>query len=117
MTFIKTVLIDHLLSVFNSNCAISCTDGQTGSGKTHTMMGYDGDLGLVPRLNNDLFVSLKEKLDRVNHTTDPTGNGQTKCLITVSKFALPVQSWMIRRDVIREYRVNCRCSCSDKDLT
>lgn len=29
--------------------------GQTGSGKTYSMMGYDGDLGIIPLMNQDLF--------------------------------------------------------------
>ena len=32
--------------------------GQTGSGKTYSMMGEEGNLGLIPRLNIDLFQQL-----------------------------------------------------------
>eukprot|EP00736_Rhodelphis_marinus_P009297 Rmarinus@m.14750 len=31
--------------------------GQTGAGKTHTMMGTEGDPGIVPRLLEDLFLT------------------------------------------------------------
>lgn len=47
--------------------------GQTSSGKTHTMMGYDGDLGIIPRMNMDIFKRIKDL------TTD-----QRKFLIEVS---------------------------------
>ena len=29
--------------------------GQTGSGKTYSMMGWDGQTGLVPRISQELF--------------------------------------------------------------
>lgn len=32
--------------------------GQTSSGKTHTMMGYDGDLGIIPKINLDIFKTV-----------------------------------------------------------
>eukprot|EP00040_Diaphanoeca_grandis_P028526 m.165344 g.165344 ORF g.165344 m.165344 type:complete len:1263 (-) comp31382_c0_seq1:71-3859(-) len=40
--------------------------GQTGSGKTYTMMGYEGDLGLIPRLCQSLF---KHAAEKTNETT------------------------------------------------
>mgnify|MGYP006093823933 CR=1 FL=1 len=40
--------------------------GQTGSGKTYSMMGVEGDLGLIPRLNVSLFENL-QKTSTKNH--------------------------------------------------
>jgi hypothetical protein len=35
---------------------LSCwTRLQTGSGKSHTMLGYQGDPGLIPRVSQELF--------------------------------------------------------------
>eukprot|EP01041_Mallomonas_annulata_P004118 gene4118-8189_t len=55
--------------------------GQTGSGKTHTMMGYDTNQGLIPRLNSELFQSIREKLEGLK---TKGAAGTTKCMITVS---------------------------------
>ena len=33
--------------------------GQTGSGKTHTMLGEDGNLGMIPRAMEQIFASSK----------------------------------------------------------
>ncbi|CAH1792279.1 unnamed protein product, partial [Owenia fusiformis] len=37
--------------------------GQTGTGKTHTMMGYPGDIGLIPRLSEGLFSRMDDITD------------------------------------------------------
>ncbi|XP_053404539.1 uncharacterized protein LOC123566392 isoform X3 [Mercenaria mercenaria] len=37
--------------------------GQTGTGKTHTMMGYPGDVGLIPRICEGLFTHMSECTD------------------------------------------------------
>lgn len=61
-------LVPHVFNGFNS-CIL--TYGQTGSGKTYTMMGNydpaascggDGEEGIIPRVSNDLFVILKERM-------------------------------------------------------
>ncbi|XP_052768247.1 kinesin-like protein KIF16B [Mya arenaria] len=41
--------------------------GQTGSGKTHTMMGYPGDVGLIPRICEGLFEHIQDSGD--DHVT------------------------------------------------
>ncbi|NXJ79493.1 KIF14 protein, partial [Trogon melanurus] len=35
--------------------------GQTGSGKSYTMMGFDEDRGIIPRLCEDLFTQIAQK--------------------------------------------------------
>ncbi|NXU59423.1 KIF14 protein, partial [Turnix velox] len=35
--------------------------GQTGSGKSYTMMGFDEDQGIIPRLCEDLFTQIAQK--------------------------------------------------------
>jgi len=39
------------------NCSLFAY-GQTGSGKTHTMMGYDNDVGFIPRLCQGIFETI-----------------------------------------------------------
>lgn len=41
------------------NCSIFAY-GQTGSGKSHSMMGYPGDTGIIPRICERLFEKLNE---------------------------------------------------------
>jgi len=53
------------------------TDGQTGSGKTHTMMGSEDNKGIIPRLNDELFRAVRDKLESFK------GDGDTKFMITV----------------------------------
>lgn len=66
--YIAKDLVPHIFNGFNS-CILSY--GQTGSGKTYTMMGQydpkatcggDGEEGIIPRVSNDLFVLLRERL-------------------------------------------------------
>jgi kinesin family protein 1/kinesin family protein 3/17 len=35
--------------------------GQTGSGKTHSMAGVPSDLGIIPRLNRELFARIERE--------------------------------------------------------
>jgi len=55
--------------------------GQTGSGKTWSMMGASGDAtnkGVIPRLNEDLFIKIDDKLAKM-------GDGsETKFLLSVT---------------------------------
>lgn len=54
--------------------------GQTGSGKTWSMMGQSDDKmnkGIIPRLNEDLFIKIDEYLKKKN-------NNNTKFLLTVT---------------------------------
>lgn len=46
------------------------TDGQTGSGKTFSMMGVPDNLGLIPRMNEALFVNLAKKLEDMKSAGD-----------------------------------------------
>ena len=35
--------------------------GQTGSGKTFSMMGYEEQKGIIPQLNDDLWLTIINK--------------------------------------------------------
>jgi hypothetical protein len=56
--------VDAVLSGRNS-CVFAY--GQTGSGKTHTMMGYPGDPGLIPRIVDRLFSLVAECPPHLEH--------------------------------------------------
>lgn len=55
--------------------------GQTGSGKTHTMMGNPEDVGLIPRMNDELFTRLTDKLETMRRDAE---SSDTKVMITAS---------------------------------
>ena len=49
--------------------------GQTSSGKTHTMMGTDGDIGIIPMAIDEIFdfiesVRLSIAYSRTHRTTE-----------------------------------------------
>ncbi|KAK7194272.1 kinesin [Novymonas esmeraldas] len=81
-------LVPHVFNGFNS-CIL--TYGQTGSGKTYTMMGQydpnascggDGEEGIIPRVSNDLFVILKQRMAEEAQTRQP--RERTKFRVEVS---------------------------------
>lgn len=51
--------------------------GQTGSGKTFSMMGYDENKGIIPQLNDELWVLINERLRGIKEST-------TQFFLTVS---------------------------------
>jgi hypothetical protein len=57
--------VDAVLSGRNS-CIFAY--GQTGSGKTHTMMGYPGDAGIIPRIVKRLFDLVAESPPHLDHS-------------------------------------------------
>ena len=54
-------LLDHAFAGYNT-CLFAY--GQTGSGKSYTMMGYGEEVGLIPRICNELF-------ERIAKNTNP----------------------------------------------
>ncbi|CBZ27205.1 putative kinesin [Leishmania mexicana MHOM/GT/2001/U1103] len=81
-------LVPHVFNGFNS-CIL--TYGQTGSGKTYTMMGLydpnascggDGEEGIIPRVSNDIFIILKERMEQEAKTRPP--RDRTKFRVEVS---------------------------------
>ncbi|GET88717.1 kinesin, putative [Leishmania tarentolae] len=81
-------LVPHVFNGFNS-CIL--TYGQTGSGKTYTMMGLydpnascggDGEEGIIPRVSNDIFIILKERMGEEAKTKPP--RDRTKYRVEVS---------------------------------
>ena len=52
-------VIHQALDGFNSTIFAY---GQTGSGKSHSMMGSESDRGIIPRLNDDLWLSVSDAL-------------------------------------------------------
>ena len=52
-----TTVLDAAFLGYNS-CLFAY--GQTGSGKTYTMMGYNGDIGIIPRICSNLFERCDE---------------------------------------------------------
>ncbi|KAJ9470166.1 Kinesin-like protein unc-104 [Diplonema papillatum] len=55
---IGTSVLDSAMEGYNS-CLFAY--GQTGSGKTYTMLGYGGDVGVIPRLCRSLFDTCNAK--------------------------------------------------------
>ncbi|NXH88062.1 KIF14 protein, partial [Edolisoma coerulescens] len=51
----KTLAVPLLERAFEGYNACLFAYGQTGSGKSYTMMGFDEDRGIIPRLCEDLF--------------------------------------------------------------
>lgn len=51
-------------NAFNGYNACIFAYGQTGSGKTYTMMGTQEDLGVIPRLCEELFASAKLRAEQ-----------------------------------------------------
>ena len=62
--------------------------GQTGSGKSFSMMGTDSDpnlKGIIPQLNDDLFVKVKEKLTIMQEKAEKeNSNAKTKFMVSAS---------------------------------
>jgi hypothetical protein len=62
--------------------------GQTGSGKSFSMMGTDSDpnlKGIIPQLNDDLFVKVKEKLTLMQEKAEKeNSNAKTKFMVSAS---------------------------------
>ena len=66
------------------NCTLFAY-GQTGSGKSHSMMGA-GDLkGIIPRLNDDLWVKIANIMEGLEKKRSEGVGGVTKYMITVSQ--------------------------------
>jgi hypothetical protein len=57
--------------------------GQTGSGKTHSMMGNDEYPGIIPQLNDEMWVLVAEKFQQI-HQNAKNDKSKTQYLITVS---------------------------------
>lgn len=61
-------VLDAVFEGFNA-CVLAY--GQSGSGKTYTMMGYNGDLGLTPRICQGLFDRMMRAKDqKLNFRTE-----------------------------------------------
>jgi hypothetical protein len=63
--------------------------GQTGSGKTFSMLGTDDNKGIIPQLNDELWLMINEKLKVLQGSAgSPSGDSNSKvtakCLVTVS---------------------------------
>ncbi|XP_010005094.1 PREDICTED: kinesin-like protein KIF14 [Chaetura pelagica] len=56
----KTLAVPLLERAFEGYNACLFAYGQTGSGKSYTMMGFDEDQGIIPRLCEDLFTQLAQ---------------------------------------------------------
>ena len=66
------------------NCTIFAY-GQTGSGKSHSMMGYERDLGIIPRLNDDLWSRIFDLQAKASQPKASTAiDGKTEYMVTVS---------------------------------
>ncbi|NXO37640.1 KIF14 protein, partial [Locustella ochotensis] len=59
----KTLALPLLERAFEGYNACLFAYGQTGSGKSYTMMGFDEDQGIIPRLCEDLFNQI-EQMDK-----------------------------------------------------
>ncbi|NWQ91841.1 KIF14 protein, partial [Burhinus bistriatus] len=56
----KTLAMPLLERAFEGYNACLFAYGQTGSGKSYTMMGFDEDRGIIPRLCEDLFTRIAQ---------------------------------------------------------
>ncbi|NXL23276.1 KIF14 protein, partial [Setophaga kirtlandii] len=56
----KTLALPLLERAFEGYNACLFAYGQTGSGKSYTMMGFDEDRGIIPRLCEDLFNQMAQ---------------------------------------------------------
>ncbi|NXI89418.1 KIF14 protein, partial [Psophia crepitans] len=56
----KTLAVPLLERAFEGYNACLFAYGQTGSGKSYTMMGFDEDRGIIPRLCEDLFTRITQ---------------------------------------------------------
>ncbi|NWS65965.1 KIF14 protein, partial [Crotophaga sulcirostris] len=56
----KTLAVPLLERAFEGYNACLFAYGQTGSGKSYTMMGFDEDRGIIPRLCEDLFIRIAQ---------------------------------------------------------
>ncbi|POI27881.1 hypothetical protein CIB84_008369 [Bambusicola thoracicus] len=56
----KTLALPLLERAFEGYNACLFAYGQTGSGKSYTMMGFDEDRGIIPRLCEDLFTRIAQ---------------------------------------------------------
>ncbi|KAG5504761.1 hypothetical protein GH5_05388 [Leishmania sp. Ghana 2012 LV757] len=92
-------LVPHVFNGYNS-CIL--TYGHTGSGKTYTMMGLynpnascggDGEEGIIPRVSNDIFVILKERMEE---------EAKTKQLRDCTKFRVEVSFVEIYMERVRD---------------
>ncbi|NXN91305.1 KIF14 protein, partial [Rhinopomastus cyanomelas] len=61
-TVYKMLAVPLLARAFEGYNACLFAYGQTGSGKSYTMMGFEEDRGIIPRLCEDLFARI-EQLD------------------------------------------------------
>ncbi|NWU88442.1 KIF14 protein, partial [Upupa epops] len=57
-TIYKTLAVPLLERAFQGYNACVFAYGQTGSGKSYTMMGFDEDRGIIPRLCEDIFTQI-----------------------------------------------------------
>ncbi|XP_009701107.1 PREDICTED: kinesin-like protein KIF14 [Cariama cristata] len=56
----KTLAVPLLERAFEGYNTCLFAYGQTGSGKSYTMMGFDEDQGIIPRLCEDLFTQITQ---------------------------------------------------------
>ncbi|NWR49707.1 KIF14 protein, partial [Regulus satrapa] len=59
-TIYKTLALPLLERAFEGYNACLFAYGQTGSGKSYTMMGFDEDRGIIPRLCEDIFNQIAQ---------------------------------------------------------
>ncbi|NXD73150.1 KIF14 protein, partial [Eolophus roseicapillus] len=59
-TIYRTLAVPLLKRAFEGYNACLFAYGQTGSGKSYTMMGFDEDRGIIPRLCEDLFTQIAQ---------------------------------------------------------
>ncbi|KAM9006921.1 kinesin-like protein KIF14 isoform 2-T2 [Ara ararauna] len=59
-TIYRTLGVPLLERAFEGYNACLFAYGQTGSGKSYTMMGFDQDQGIIPRLCEDLFTQMAQ---------------------------------------------------------
>ncbi|NXI57236.1 KIF14 protein, partial [Chloroceryle aenea] len=57
----KTLAVPLLERAFEGFNICLFAYGQTGSGKSYTMMGFDEDRGIIPRLCEDLFIRIAQR--------------------------------------------------------
>ena len=92
--------------------------GQTGSGKTFSMMGYEEQKGIIPQLNDDLWVKIQEKINKLNEQIAEQQAALTNATQSEKEKAKPDMKFMITVSFLEVYNEDIKdlLNPSDKKL-
>ncbi|KAK6205248.1 P-loop containing nucleoside triphosphate hydrolase protein [Scheffersomyces amazonensis] len=102
--YVAAEIVDDFISGFNG-CLLAY--GQTGSGKSYTMLGRQNDIemGLIPRISQDIFDRLNHSSSNMEYTVSVSfleiHKEQIKDLINVNNGESSTQKFSIHEDKVR----------------